>query len=103
MSRRYSNVVELDAEKALVAGVKRLRGMCLKLKFIGIDGAPDRLCLLPFGRFYFVEVKGDKGRLEVSQEILFPLIEKLGFKVWILYGVEEVNQFITMLESHSGL
>lgn len=97
---RYSNVIEADAENLLLQSVKRLRGLCFKLKFLGMAGAPDRLVLLPGGRFYFVELKREKGgKLEASQEVLFPLIEKLGFKVHILRGEAEVKIFVeTYLE-----
>jgi len=92
---RYSKVIEADAEDALRDGVKRLRGLCFKLKFLGVMGAPDRLVLLPGGRFYFVEVKQLTGKLEASQEIMFPRLKALGFEVHLLYGVEAVRRFLT--------
>ena len=64
------------------------------MHFIGTMGAPDRLVLMPGGRFYFVELKQTTGKLEASQAILFPRIEKRGFKVHVLYGVEGVQEFI---------
>jgi hypothetical protein len=88
------NIKESVVEKLLVQSVRTLRGLCFKLKFIGIMGAPDRLVLMPGGRFFFVELKQLTGELEPSQEILFPRLEKRGFKVHILYGVEQVEQFI---------
>lgn len=94
---RYSKVIEADAEDALLADVRRLRGMCVKIRFLGMAGAPDRLVLLPGGRFYFVEVKQNTGKLEASQAILFPRLEALGFKVQVLYGVEAVQQFLTAI------
>jgi hypothetical protein len=95
---KYATEIEADAEKLLVSSIKRLRGLAFKLKFIGMGGAPDRLVLMPGGRFYFVELKGPNGRLEDTQEILFPRLEKLGCKVWILTGVQEVQRFIQHLE-----
>lgn len=94
MTQRYSAVVEADAEKLLLQSVTRLRGLCFKLKFIGFMGAPDRLVLLPGGRFFFVELKKTGGKLEASQEALFPRLEKRGFKVHVLTGGEEVKQFV---------
>ncbi len=91
---RYAKIIEADAESFLLQSVKTLRGLCFKLKFIGFMGAPDRLVLMPGGRFYFVELKQLTGKLEPSQEILFPRIEKRGFKVHILYGVEQVQEFV---------
>jgi hypothetical protein len=91
---RYSKVIEADAEDLLLQSVKRLRGLCFKLKFLGTAGAPDRLVLMPGGRFYFVELKQLTGKLEPSQIVLFPLIEKLGFKVHVLMGVDAVKLFV---------
>ena len=91
---RYSKIIEADAEKVLVQSVRTLGGLCLKLNFIGTMGAPDRLVLMPGGRFFFVELKQTTGQLEASQAILFPRIEKRGFKVHVLYGTEQVQEFV---------
>lgn len=88
------NIKESVAEQVLVQSVRTLGGLCFKLKFIGIMGAPDRLVLMPGGLWYFVELKQLTGKLEPSQEILFPKLEKRGFKVHILYGVEQVQEFV---------
>jgi hypothetical protein len=100
---RYSRVTEQDVEALLVKGIKQLKGLCFKLKFLGISGAPDRLALLPGGRFYFVELKKSNGELEASQAILFPRIERLGFKVHTLYGEADVNVFISTLKEATCL
>lgn len=91
---RYSKVIERDAESFLLQSVKTLGGLCFKLKFIGLMGAPDRLVLLPYGRFFFVELKQNTGKLEPSQEILFPRLLKRGFPVHVLYGVDAVKEFV---------
>lgn len=91
---RYSKVIEADAEQMLVDSVRKLGGLCFKLKFLGVMGAPDRLVLMPGGRFFFVELKQPTGELEPSQAVLFPRIEKRGFKVHVLYGVEQVKEFV---------
>lgn len=95
MARRYGPELEEDSEAMLVKAVRLAGGLCFKLKFLGIGGAPDRLVLLPFGRLFFVEMKKTKGKLEDSQEILFPLLARLGFTVHILKGPVETQQFIT--------
>lgn len=94
MTRRYSKVIEADAEDLLLRSVRQAKGLCFKLKFVGLMGAPDRLVLMPGGRFYFVEVKQATGSLEPSQVNLFPRLEAIGFKVHLLYGVEAVAQFV---------
>ena len=51
-------------EQKLVTAVKNHGGICPKFVSPGFDGMPDRLLLLPHGRFAFVEVKasGEKPR-----------------------------------------
>ncbi len=95
---RYSKPIERDAERLLVDGVKSRGGRAFKLKFIGIDGAPDRLLLLPKGRMFLVELKDVGGMLEQSQKVLFPIIEKLGLKVHVLYGEAEVAAFLQEMD-----
>lgn len=94
---RYSKVVEEDAESLLVTGIRARRGLCFKIRFLGFAGAPDRLVLLPWGLFFFVELKDVGGSLEESQKVMFPRLEKRGFKVNILYGVEDVRRFLNSL------
>jgi hypothetical protein len=97
---RYSRVIEADAEKDLVNGVRVRKGLCFKLKFLGIMGAPDRLVLLPTGRFFFVELKKLGGKLEPSQEIMFPKLLALGFRVHVLEGQEQVADFFNQLDRY---
>jgi hypothetical protein len=99
---RYSTIKEADAEKLLVAGIKALKGKAFKLKFLGLSGAPDRLILLPKGKFYFVELKKEGGKLESSQAIMFPILEKLGFKVHVLVGSLAVRLFIDNLRKEQN-
>ena len=54
-------MLEKDVERALVRMVKRHGGKCLKWVCPGWLGVPDRLCLLPGGRIFFVETKRPEG------------------------------------------
>ena len=53
--------LEKDIERGLVRMVVRNGGRCLKWVCPGWLGVPDRLCLLPGGRIYFVETKRPQG------------------------------------------
>lgn len=55
---------ESDIEKYLVERVKALGGEVRKVRWIGRNGAPDRLAMLPGGRTLWVELKapGEKCR-----------------------------------------
>lgn len=59
------------------------------------------MVLLPGGGVYFVEMKKTDGKLEPSQRITFPLIEKLGTRVYVLYGHEGVDEFINAVKAES--
>lgn len=88
------NEKEIKAEDLLKKHVQMRKGLCFKLKFIGIAGAPDRILLMPGGRLFFVELKrAVGGALEPSQKIVFAMLERLGFIVHVLCGSAEVEQF----------
>lgn len=81
-------------ETKLVNEVKKHGGICPKWISPSFDGVPDRLVFLPGGRFGMVEVKapGKKARpLQASRHKLF---RKLGFKVYVLDCVEEIERIL---------
>lgn len=85
---------EKTIEQKLVKEVKALNGLCLKLSCPGFAGMPDRLILLPKGKIGFVEVKrkGEKARpLQISRH---KILNKLGFKVFILDSKDQINKII---------
>lgn len=81
-------------EQKLVTAVKKHGGICPKFVSPGFDGMPDRLLLLPHGRFAFVEVKapGEKPRpLQLSRH---RLLRRLGFMVYVLDSEEQIGGII---------
>ena len=48
---------EREIERKFVSEVKRQGGLALKFVSPGYDGMPDRIALLPDGKFAFVELK----------------------------------------------
>lgn len=82
---------EKAIEQKLVSEVKKRGGICPKWVAPGFDGVPDRLVFLPGRHFGLVEVKapGEKPRaLQVSRH---RLLQKLGFKVYVLDALEEIG------------
>ncbi len=71
-------------EQKLVAAVKKNGGICPKFTSPGFDGMPDRLVLMPGGRFAFVEVKALGQKPRPLQEARHKLLHYLGFRVYIL-------------------
>lgn len=85
---------ERQIEQKLVKAVKAAGGIAPKLTCPGFDGMPDRMVLMPRGRIGFVEVKapGEKPRpLQLSRH---RLLRRLGFKVYVLDGAEQIGGII---------
>jgi len=90
---------EKEIEKQLVMGVKKRGGICPKWVCQGFDGMPDRLVFLPGGKFGMVEVKapGQKPRaLQVSRH---RLLEKLGFRVYVLDTPEQIGGILDEIQT----
>ncbi len=85
---------ESSVEKKLVLGIKRLGGRAYKFVSPGNSGVPDRLIILPGGKIYFVELKTDTGKLSPLQRVQIQTLEGLGQDVRVLYGAEDVGDFL---------
>ena len=94
-------MLEKDIEKFLVREVKKLGGLCYKWVSPGNAGVPDRIVLLPNRPAMFVELKTDKGKLSRLQEIQIKKLRNLNAPVHILYGLEEVKEFIKWNSNHT--
>lgn len=93
---------EKTVEKKLTAEVKKHGGLCPKFVSPGFSGMPDRLLLLPGGRFAFVEVKapGEKPRpLQLSRH---GLLRRLGFKVYVLDNAAHIENIISEIGGDAG-
>lgn len=82
---------EKEIEQKLVTEAKRCGGICPKFVSPGFDGMPDRLVLLPKGRFAFVEVKAANEKPRPLQIARHRLLSKLGFKVYVLDDVRQIG------------
>lgn len=80
---------EIESEKQLERLLKStventMHGLCLKLLSQHMIGLPDRLCLLPRGRAFFVEVKTTGKKPRKIQEFIHNRLRALGFRVYVL-------------------
>ena len=82
---------EKEIEKKLTLAVKKLGGICPKFVSPGFDGMPDRIVLLPMGRFGFVEVKAPGKKPRPIQTARHKLLQQLGFKVYCRF-VKHIGQ-----------
>lgn len=90
---------EKSIESKLVKAVKERGGICPKFVSPGFAGVPDRIVLLPIGRFAFVEIKapGQKPRaLQLKRHIT---LRKLGFSVYVLDAEEQIGGILDEIQS----
>lgn len=90
---------EKKIEQKLVTAVKKHGGICPKFVSPGFDGMPDRLLLLPHGRFAFVEVKAPNQKPRPLQLSRHRLLRRLGFKIYVLNNIEEIGGIIDEIKS----
>ena len=90
---------EKTIEQKLVTAVKKQGGICPKFVSPGFDGMPDRLVLLPFGRFAFVEVKAPGEKPRPLQLARHRLLSRLGFRVYVLDSEEQIGGVLDEIEN----
>ena len=81
-------------EQKLVTAVKKQGGICPKFVSPGFDGMPDRLVLLPFGKFVFVEVKAPGEKPRPLQLARHGMLSRLGFQVYVLDDAKQIETII---------
>lgn len=92
-------MLERDVERLLGNEIRKRGGLYLKFVSPGNPGVPDRLCVMPAGRVWFVELKTDRGRLSEQQKVQIGKIRKRGAAVEVVYGVSGVKEFTDALDA----
>lgn len=87
-------MLEKEVEKKLVTAVQLMDGVAVKFVSPGFAGMPDRLVLLPGGRMAFVEVKRPGEQPRPLQKARHRMLQRLGFKVYVLDSVEKIGGII---------
>lgn len=95
---RYE-VREKIVEQKLIDAVKARGGICPKWVSPSFTGVPDRLVFLPDGKFGMVEVKRPKEKPRPLQLSRHRQLEKLGFTVYVLDGVEKIGGILDAIEA----
>lgn len=91
---------ETRVEAALVKAVKKRNGLALKFVSPGFSGVPDRLILVKdgmHGRAAFVECKAPGRKMRALQEKRKAQLEALGFQVFCLDRLEEVEDIVDQI------
>ncbi len=90
---------EKDVEQKLVKAVKKIGGVCPKFVSPGFDGMPDRIILLPSGKLAFAELKAPGEKPRPLQMARHRMLRKLGFKVYVIDGTEQIGGVIREIQS----
>ena len=81
-------VLKKDSEKLIEAklgkAIKDMGGWSIKLLSTFVKGLPDRMCLLPTGIIFFVEVKSTGKKPTLAQKIIHKKLISLGFNVYVI-------------------
>lgn len=90
--------IEKDIEKKLVQRVKSRGGIAPKWVSPGYAGVPDRLVFLPKGKFAMAELKAPGEVPRPLQKSRHRFFRKLGFKVYVIDGVDEIDEVLDEIE-----
>lgn len=85
---------EKEIEQKLVDTVKKHGGICPKFVSPDFSGMPDRIVLLPKGKFAFVELKAPNKKPRPLQVARHKLLMGLGFRVYVIDGIEQIGGII---------
>lgn len=89
---------ESAVENKLRDAAKKRGGIALKFTSPGLSGVPDRLIILPDGKYAFVEVKRPGGKTRPIQEIRHRQLRNLGCKVYVLDHPNQIQELINEIQ-----
>lgn len=92
-------MLERTVERHLTQEAKRRGGLALKFVSPGMDGVPDRILLLPYGRIAFVELKAPGKTLRPLQVRRKAQLEGLGFSVYCVDGIGQIGGVLDAIQS----
>ena len=90
---------EKYVEQKLIQAVRQSGGLALKLVSPGFNGVPDRLLLFMNGKLAFCEVKAPGQKPRPLQIHRMDQLRKMGFKVFVIDGVEQIGGMIDEIQS----
>ncbi len=91
--KNLATVRENKIERDLVSLVFSYRGECIKLQGVGNKSKPDRLCLFPGGRVWFVELKKPGKKPDPLQLLMHAKLREMGFNVSVIWNAQQLKQF----------
>ncbi len=83
-------MLESKLEQKLVIHIKKLGGIAYKFSSPNRRAVPDRLCVMPNGRVFFVEVKAPTKQPTALQQHEHCLLRALGHTVLLIDSLEAI-------------
>ena len=93
---------EKKIEQKLIKAVWQKGGVCWKFTSPGTAGVPDRIVLMPKGHIAFVEVKAPREKPRKLQLSRHKLLRRLGFQVYVLDALEDIDKIIKEVMSNEA-
>jgi len=88
---------EKDIERYLHTRVTQMGGTTRKWVSTAHCGVPDRICFLPGGIIFFVELKTPRGKVSVRQEREIKTLQDLGARCFVAVGMAGVDEVLRKL------
>ena len=92
-------MLEKTIEHKLKSAVKNMGGIAFKFTAPGINGVPDRLVLLPYGKLAFIELKAPGKDMRPLQVRRKRQIEQLGFSVYCIDSAEQIGGVLDAIQT----
>lgn len=89
---------EKTLEARLVREIEARGGMALKYTSQFHRGIPDRICLLPYGLVYFVELKSTGQKPTKLQTHALRQLFDLGFPGYVIDSTEGLDKFLRLVD-----
>lgn len=89
---------EKTLEARLVREIEARGGMALKYTSQFHRGIPDRICLMPGGVAFFVELKSTGQKPTKPQDHAMDKLEKLGFSTRVIDSTESLDRLLRVLD-----
>lgn len=92
-------MLEQTIEKQLKKTIEQHGGLALKFVSPGMAGVPDRLIILPQGRYAFIEVKAPGKKPRPLQQARIEQLKAMGCTVHILDNPNNIQKIINEIRS----
>ena len=92
-------MLEKTIEHKLKSAVKNMGGIAFKFTAPGINGVPDRLVLLPYGKLAFIELKAPGKDMRPLQVRRKKQLEQLGFSVYCIDSAEQIGGVLDAIQT----